>query len=353
MPLKTVEEIYQEMAALFQSQTGLEGGAAGDLAVRLYAVAAQVWGLYLQADWTWRQCFPQTAAGEYLDCHAALRGVERKTAAAARGVVRFSVPEAAQADRVIPAGTVCMTAGLVRFVTTENVTLAAGKRSVDAPATAVETGAAGNVAAGTILNMAVAPAGVAACTNPEAFSGGADREDDESLRARVLDTYRRLANGANAAYYEQTAMAFDQVAAVTVLPRARGIGTVDVILATLAGTPGKDLLDQVKERLQQAREIAVDVQASGPTLKKVNVSAAVKVQEGRDAAAVVSAVEEALRGWFNGTQLSKPVLRARLGSLIYGVEGVENYTLSAPAADVSAQPGVLPVLGTLRIEEMA
>lgn len=350
--MKTVDEIYQEMAALFQSQTGLESGAAGDLAVRLYAVAAQVYGLYLQADWTWKQCFPQTASGEYLDYHAQLRGVERKAPAAAQGVVRFSVPEEAQAERIIPAGTVCMTAGLVRFETTREATLEAGALSVDAPAAAVEPGAAGNVPAGTILNMAVAPVGIAACTNPAAFSGGADGEDDESLRARVLETYRRLANGANAAYYQQTAMSFDEVAAATVIPRARGIGTVDVVVATLAGTPEAELLERVEERLQKAREIAVDVHVVGPTLKTVNVSAAVQTEEGRDANTVIQAVEQSLRGWFDGRRLSGPVLRAKLGSLIYGVEGVENYTLTAPAEDLPAERGVLPVLGTLHIEEI-
>lgn len=350
--MKTVDEIYQEMAALFQSQTGLESGAAGDLAVRLYAVAAQVYGLYLQADWTWKQCFPQTASGEYLDYHAALRGVERKAPAAAQGVVRFSVPEEAQAERIIPAGTVCMTAGLVRFETTQEVTLAVGELSVDAPAAAVECGAAGNVPAGTILNMAVAPAGIAACTNPAAFTGGADREDDESLRTRILETYRRLANGANAAYYQQTAMSFDEVAAATVIPRARGIGTVDVVLTTLTGMPEEELLERVEERLQQAREIAVDVHVTGPTLKTVDVSLSVQTQEGRDTNAVVQAVEQALRGWFDGRRLSGPILRAKLGSLIYGVEGVENYTLTAPAADLPAERGVLPVLGTLHIEEI-
>lgn len=347
--MKTVEEIYQEMAALFAERTGAAGAVSGDLTVRLYAVAAQIWGLYLQAEWTWKQCFPQTAVGEYLDYHAALRGVERKAAAAAEGAIRFSVPAAAQTPRTIPAGTVCMTAGLVRFATTQEVTLAAGAVSVDAPAAALEAGAAGNAAANTILTMALAPTGISACTNPLPFTGGADAEGDESLRARVIETYRRLANGANAAYYQQTAMAFDEVAAANVLPRARGVGTVDVVISTPAGEPTQELLERVEQRLQQAREIAVDVSVSGPELKPVNVSACVRAEEGRDAAQVAQAAEDAIRAWFDGRLLGKSVLRAKLGSLIYGVEGVENYTLTAPEADVDGEQTVLPVLGTLTV----
>lgn len=350
--MKTMEQIYGEMAAVFAQQSGLEAGSAGDLAVRLYAVAAQVYSLYLQAEWTRRQCFPQTAQGEYLDLHAALRGVERKSAAPAKGTIRFSVPAAADSDLTIPAGTVCMTVGLVRFETTEQAVLEAGDLYVDVPAQALEAGAAGNVAAGSILSMAVAPPGVAACSNPAAFSGGVDPEEDESLRSRVLATFRRLANGANAAYYEQTAMAFEEVAAVTVLPRKRGTGTVDVVIATRTGAPDAALLERVEEKLEKAREIAVDVAVSAPVTQTVDVSVRVKAAENRDGAQVRGAVKQAVQGWFTGERLSGPVLRAELGRVVYAVEGVENYAITAPSADVAATAGTLPVLGTLTVEAM-
>ena len=87
--MKTVEEIYEEMMAVFRRETGAEGTAASDLSVKLYAVAAQIYGLYAQAEWLARQCFPQTARGEYLDRHAAIRGLERRGAVAAGGVIRW------------------------------------------------------------------------------------------------------------------------------------------------------------------------------------------------------------------------------------------------------------------------
>ena len=111
--MKTLDEIYSEMTALFQQETGVALAGDGDMAVRLYTAAAQIYALYIQADWVERQCFPQTAQGEYLDKHAQLRGLERREAAAAQGVLRFEVDSPAAADLTIPAGTVCMTAGLV------------------------------------------------------------------------------------------------------------------------------------------------------------------------------------------------------------------------------------------------
>ena len=41
-----------------------------------------------------------------------------------------------------------------------------------------------------------------------------------------------------------------------------------------------------------------------------------------------------------------------LGDLLYHVEGVENYRLLAPAADLAAEDGTLPMLGTVTITEM-
>ena len=350
--MKTIDEIYREMLACFGEETGLEPREGTDLSARMYALAAQVYALYVQADWVTRQAFPQTAEGEYLDYHAQLRSLERKPALPAQGTVRFTAGEAAQSDRSIPQGTVCMTAGLVRFATTQAAVLPAGALTVDVPVQALEPGTAGNVSAQTVVSMAVAPMGIASCTNPQAFAGGADGEGDEELRARILDTFRRLPNGANAAFYEQGALSFDQVAAAAVIPKPRGLGSVDVIVSTLAGTPGEELLEQLQDYFEQRREIAVDVQVKAPTPVTVNVAVQVKAKGGWDKTQVLDQVEEALEGWFDGKLLGQDVLLARLGSLIYGCDGVENYVISAPAADLAVDADELPVLGTLSVEEM-
>ena len=350
--MKSIEEIYQEMLAVFADHAGMAPAGTGELALRLYAAAAQVHSLWLQTEWTRRQCFPQTADGEYLDYHAQMRALERRAATKAEGTLCFSVDSPPEQDLAIPVGTVCLTIGLVRFETTEEACLKAGELSVDVPARAVEPGSAGNVEAGTVVTMLVAPVGVARCTNPEAFAGGADDEDDESLRARILESYKRLPNGANAAFYEQGALTFDQVAAATVIPRARGIGTVDVIVATYAGMPDKDLLEEMKAYYDLRREIAVNVDVLAPEKKTVNVSAAVRAAEGYDQGAVIANVEKALRGYFDGRLLSQGVLRAQLGALIYAVEGVENYVLNEPEADVPAEQKKLPVLGALEVSAL-
>ena len=158
--MKTIDEIYREMLAVFSQETGMALSGAGEQAVRMYALAAQIYGLYQEAEWVRKQCFPQTAAGEDLDRHAFLRGLSRREATRAEGTLQFSVNTAAARDIPIPAGTVCVTAGLAAFETTETRVLPAGATWVEVPARAVEPGTGGNAAARTIRSMTVAPAGM-------------------------------------------------------------------------------------------------------------------------------------------------------------------------------------------------
>ncbi|MCD8144262.1 MAG: baseplate J/gp47 family protein [Oscillospiraceae bacterium] len=347
----TADEIYAELTAAFQEASGLSGNCSTELSIRFYAVAAQIEALYSQCVWVREQCFPQTAAETYLDYHAALRGLSRREAVRAEGTLRFLVNAAATIDLSISAGTVCMTAGQVAFETTEEAVLTAGDTYIDVPAQAVEPGAAGNVEAGTILSMSTAPVGISACTNPAAFTGGVDEEDDDTLRARVLDAYANMSNGANIAYYYQTAMGFEGVSAVQVLGRHRGIGTVDVIIAGTSGVPEDSLIAEVQACFDEAREIAVDVQVSAPTTTAVNVTVLLQASDNADYDTVAAGVQEALEAFFDGTLLGKSVLLAQLGAVIYAVDGVENYRITAPGADVAASHGVLPVLGTLTLTE--
>lgn len=347
----TLEEIYQGLAARFQARTGRAAVESSELAVRFYAVAAQLYSLYVQAEWTRRQCFPQTAQGEELDKHAALRGVARRDALPAAGTVRFYVDQAREAEAEVPKGTVCMTAGGVRFVTDEDGAVAAGELYCAVPVTAAEPGAAGNVAAGTIVYMALAPAGIVACANPEPLAGGRDREGDEALRERVLATFTRLANGANNAFYHQAAMSFDGVAAVTVLPKNRGVGTVDIVPAAQGGVPGGELLAALQDHFDRVREIAVDVKVLSPEVETVDVSVRLWAAQGRDWEEVAAAVRQRLAGWFSGERLGRPLPRAQLISLIYGVDGVANCELLSPAADLPLDRVTLPVLGELTVME--
>ena len=350
--MREIEEIYGEMLDAFAERTGFRPQEGCDLAVRLYAAAAQLQALSIQTDWVLDQSFPQTARGVFLDYHGELRGLKRSAAVKAVGTLRFEVDAAPARDLTVAAGTVCMIESEVRFRTLGAAVLPAGALAVETAAEAVEAGASGNTAAGTVTVMAAMPGGIVRCTNPTAFTGGRDEEGDESFRSRILDSYRRLPNGANAAFYEETAMSHEGVAAAVAVGRARGIGTVDVCVAAPAGIPPAELLEAIQTELQAKREIAVDVRVIAPTVREVAVTAELAPAEGHAFPEVKARAEAALADWFTGERLGKPVLLAELGGLLYGLEGVANCHLLAPEADWAGEATVLPQLGAVTLTEL-
>ncbi len=111
----------------------------------------------------------------------------------AEGTVTFFTDGPAATDIEIPAHTriaaISKTSTLY-FETTEDVTLQAGSTQVAAPARAVATGSAYNVAARTITYIPAPIPGIVGVTNYFAFAGGEDEETDDELRARYIYTIK-------------------------------------------------------------------------------------------------------------------------------------------------------------------
>lgn len=351
--MRSVETIYSELLAAFAERAGFTPETGCDLAVRLWASAAELQALEMQADWVLDQSFPQTAQGVYLDRHGSMRGLKRLGATRSGGVLRFSVETPPAMDITIQAGTVCMTAEEVRVQTTEEVVLQKGDLSVDARAEAVEAGTGGNVVPGAVRFLTACPLAVTSVTNPNAFTGGADEESDDSFRSRILESYQRLPNGANTAWYETTAMNYPGVTAAKAIGREDGPGTVNVYVTGENGAPDEDLLNGLQAELQEKREIAVTVNVLPPTTRKVNVDVAVTPKEGADKDAVLKSARQAITDFFSGRLLGRAVLLAELGNKLYDLEGVENYRFTAPETDIPANSKVLPELGNLNVTELA
>lgn len=351
--MRETEKIYREMLATYAKRRGGQIQEDCDLSVRLWAAAAQIQALEAQAEWVLRQSFPQTAAGVYLDRHGAMRGIVRQAPSRATGQLTFRLSNVQTSAVSVEAGTVCMTEGAVRFRTKEAGTIPAGETSVTVAAEAVEVGSSGNVGVGAVHVLTACPVAVTVVTNEKAFTGGLSEETDEELRQRILDSFRRLPNGANAAWYEMTACRHEGVAAAKAVGKARGTGTVDVYVSAPDGIPSKALLSELQIVFQKSREIAVNVQVKAPTAETVNVAMTVKAAEGTDFSKVKAAVETELAERFNGKLLGQGVKLAELNSRIYALPGVENCHITAPVVDLAANDKVLPVLGTVTVTEEA
>lgn len=84
----------------------------------------------------------------------------------------------------------------------------------------------------------------------------------------------------------------------------------------------------------------------------MDVAVELAVDGGAAFSDVKERVETAVTGYFTGGRLGKGVLLAELGRRVFDAEGVANYHILSPAADVAANVTVLPVLGALTVTEM-
>ena len=67
---------------------------------------------------------------------------------------------------------------------------------------------------------------------------------------------------------------------------------------------------------------------------------------------VCGSVREVLNDYFTGERLGGDIHSAKLASLLYGAEGVENCHLLTPAEDLTVSATQLPILGTVTLTEI-
>ncbi|WP_295537400.1 baseplate J/gp47 family protein [uncultured Pseudacidovorax sp.] len=319
-------------------------------------------------DWIAKQAVPYTAEGEFMEAWAALKGVTRKAASSAAGAVTFP----AIAGSVIPAGTLVVRGDGREFATTAEVTTPSGGTVVvqaQAVADATgQTGAWGNTDLGVAMTLGTAIVGVqsgGAVTT--AFTGGADVEDDASLRTRMLAAWRRVPQGGAKWDYVTWALAVPGVTRAWCLPNALGSGTVSVYTmfdeaeAEHGGFPqGTDGVasdeprdtpatgDQltVANALSPLRPVTALVYSVAPLPQTVNFT--ITGLSGASAA-VKARVAAAIAGVFflAGTPEGGTVAMSLIESAVAAIAGTQGYVITVPAGNISVALGHLPVLGTI------
>lgn len=107
---------------------------------------------------------------------------------------------------------------------------------------AVESGTDSNVAANTIVLMAKSNKNVTAVTNPEAITGGTERETDNDYYDRIAAEFQNsmtyLGNDVDYIRWAKAAGAGDCI----VVPAAEGPGTVKLVLVDANGKPANEKL---------------------------------------------------------------------------------------------------------------
>lgn len=207
-------------AALEGSDPLLRYAALKIIGVVLAGMTNEEYG-YL--DWIAKQTNPFTAEGEYLEAWGALKKVFRKDASAASLSAAFTGSAGRQLDADVPVVrgdgvTYTTLATEVVVGTTVSVTIVADV-----------AGAAGNADPGTVVSLGVAVDGIQSTgVVTGTVSSGADIEEQEQYRARVLGAYQNPPQGGDRADYVSWALDVPGVTRAWCAPNAFGAGTVVV-----------------------------------------------------------------------------------------------------------------------------
>jgi uncharacterized phage protein gp47/JayE len=254
--------------------TGVDTSPSTPVNLALAPVSVVLAAAYVQLErmlWKNRLVGPEgeVAIGADLDALGEERGVPRLQGALAVGIARFTGP----VGQVILGGTVVTTLGpnQLRYTTDTDLTIPIGGIG-DVPATATNVGATYNIPSGAVQILEVSMPGITV-TNPGPFSGGADIEDDNTYRARILEFVRDPPNGSNPAQYRKWARDNAGVgAAVTLRPGETDgppPGEVDLYIVDTQKLPASQaLIDQVQDYIAPPR--IVTVQAEDLTVFNAN-----------------------------------------------------------------------------------
>ena len=314
------------MLDTYEEESGFRPDYESDVMIRLRVLAGEIYRERVYAEYIMRQMFPSTAAGEYLDAHAAQRGLSRKNGTVALGVVTFLAASEDHGDILIPAGTqVCTVDDRLRFETDSDTVLNANTLSVNANVHAVQAGSAYNIINGKMGIMVTPVAGIVMVHNNVRFTGGSDAENDEQLRERVIDSYRNIVNGANAAYYRSAALSVDGVYSASAVGCARGAGTVDVYASARGAALSSGKIAEIQALLDEKREVNVDVRAVGATALNINLYIRLTAAEGYDFSTVADEVQSAVTDYINGLGVGNDLRLSKVGEVIYHIEGVADY----------------------------
>ena len=327
--MRSYDDILSSMKAKYTELTGTDPDKASDIGIRMKVLAGELFSAYAELNWLKAQMFPTTADGEYLEMHAAQRGLQRRAGLKARGEVDFYLSARMNTDFTIPAGTVVATGGRspVRFSTDEDVVIPSGRLVGTAEITALEEGSSGNVMEQEITVIVTSVPGLGRVQNDDCITGGADSETDEQLRARVTDSFVHIPNGTNKAYYIAQAMSVEGVASVGVMPRRRGSGTVDVFVAAEDGTASQAMIAAVQDKLSGAREINVDVHVGALNIVPIDVYMTLEPVSGYKFAEVRTRCEAAIRSLLSSYSGGQDVYVADIGEAVAHIKGVKNYSI--------------------------
>ncbi|WP_191485373.1 baseplate J/gp47 family protein [Pseudomonas sp. FEN] len=313
-----------------------------DAQVLARTLSGAAFGLYGYLDWIAAQILPDTADETTLERIAALRLRQpRKAAQAASGSVSYS----AAAGAVLDAGTLLQTSDGRSYTVTVGGTTSGGTNT--AQIQALDAGSLGNADAGLSLFPVQPVQGIGntfTVLDP-GLSGGVAVESVESLRARVIRSYRIIPNGGSAADYETWALECPGITRAWCRGGYLGPGTVGLFVMRdndPVPLPDAGQLALVQAYIEPLRPVTAELHVLAPVLVPVTYT----LRLTPDTTATRAAVEAQLRDLHDREGgLGDTLLLTHIAESISSAGGEQDHLLVSPSADVPAATNQLLTFG--------
>lgn len=304
--------------------------------------AGSVHGLYGYLEWIALQGMPDTAEVEQLERWASIWGKKRKASSKSSGLVTFTGSDGSE----IPLGTLLKRADGFEYATTAEGVVADG--TVEVTIEAVEAGADFNAPENTQLKLPSPVSGVQSTAVSGELAGGADTENDDDLRSRLLTRIRQAPHGGADFDYVEWALEVSGVTRAWAYPRELGAGTVTVRFMTddltADGIPAAESVTAVQSYIDNVRPVTADVTVVAPVAVAMNPV----INLNPNNAAVQAAVEAELSDLLKREAIpGATILVSHLREAISIAMGETDHVLVSPATDVDHSTGQIPVLGTI------
>lgn len=302
-----------------------------DAQVLARAHSGTAYGLYGYLSWIADQILPDRADEETLERIAILRlNQPRKPAQPAEGAVGFT----AAALAVLDVDVVLQADDGRTYKVTAGLTTAAGSNTTTIAA--VDAGVLGNADAGLTLRLIQPVEGVVNTFTVLApgLTGGIAQESVESLRARVVRSYRVIPHGGSNDDYETWALEVPGVTRAWCRRNYLGPGTVGLFVmrdGDAEPVPNPTQLAEAKAYIESLRPVTAELYVFAP----VEFPVTYQIHAVPDTSQVRAAIHAQLVDLHEREGgLGETLLHTHMGEAISGAAGETDHQLIVPAANV-------------------
>ncbi len=337
MPKETFEEILNEM--LDEVPRGYDKRVGSMIYNALAPVALKFASKNIEIEELENQIYPDTSSGTWLRREAKVEGIEPKEARAVQREVVFIPTEPPLETRFFSSD------GLFwRFIESNTVVCE-------------ETGTRGNrTPVGDRLIPDSNIEGLESATLGEIKLVGANEEDEESLRSRLLDALANKKFNSNKAQIKSWAKEIQGVGDALVISLWDGANTVKVVIINQEKLPAEEaLINEVQEYLdpitapgQGEGQVDIGTVVTTESAKILSIDVKVKVKALPENLPLISDKLTALLENYRKdiTFEADQVIYNYIGSLIFSVPEVENYKeleLNNNIEDITIEKGYVPI----------